>query len=122
MGNKLSILCIFMCFLTTCFSLKGQNYIEQNLNRTIINKTVNVKSKIKNPFMRFYQSFISSQDGDNNCIFYPSCSQYAINAIKKKGVFLGIMMAADRLTRCNPYELHLYNYNQQALKHEDHAH
>jgi putative membrane protein insertion efficiency factor len=117
-------LSIFMYFLTMCFTSNGQQHIEQNLNLLSINEsqTSYVKNKIRNPFMRFYQSFLSSQDGDNNCIFYPSCSQYAVNAVKKRGFFLGIIMAADRLTRCNPYELNYYNYNQQMLKHEDHAH
>lgn len=115
---------IFMCFLTICIPLKGQQYLEQKLNliSNNVTQTSYVKKKIKNPIMRFYQSFVSSQDGDNNCIFYPSCSQYAVNAVKKRGLFLGIIMAADRLTRCNPYELHFYNYHQQVPKHEDHAH
>lgn len=115
---------IIMCFLTICIPSKGQQYLEQNLNLLSYNvtETSYVKKKIKNPIMRFYQSFVSSQDGENNCIFYPSCSQYAVNAVKKRGLLLGIIMAADRLTRCNPYELHFYNYHQQVPKHEDHAH
>lgn len=47
-----------------------------------------------------YKNFISTQD-DRGCTFYPSCSTYAFQTIKKHGVFEGILDAIDRLTRCN---------------------
>ncbi len=47
-----------------------------------------------------YKSFFSSQDG-KSCTFSPSCSVYAIQAIKKKGIVEGLLDAVDRLTRCN---------------------
>ncbi|MCL9683118.1 membrane protein insertion efficiency factor YidD [Legionella maioricensis] len=37
------------------------------------------------------------------CRFYPSCSQYAISAIKQHGVAKGIWMACKRLLRCHPW-------------------
>jgi putative membrane protein insertion efficiency factor len=48
----------------------------------------------------FYKSFISSQDGVS-CVFTPSCSEYALMAIKKQGVMVGMANAIDRMTRCN---------------------
>ncbi len=48
----------------------------------------------------FYKSFVSSQDG-NSCSFTPSCSEYAVQAIQKKGLIIGMFAAFDRLTRCN---------------------
>lgn len=33
----------------------------------------------------------------------PTCSQYAIEAIEKRGVFVGIFLAVKRLLRCNPF-------------------
>ena len=33
----------------------------------------------------------------------PTCSQYAIEAIEKRGVFVGIFLAVKRLLRCNPW-------------------
>jgi putative membrane protein insertion efficiency factor len=47
-----------------------------------------------------YKSFISSQDG-SHCSFYPSCSQYALQSIRKKGFLPGLLNAFDRLSRCN---------------------
>ena len=37
------------------------------------------------------------------CRYYPSCSEYAAQAILKYGPFKGIGMAAWRLLRCNPW-------------------
>lgn len=48
----------------------------------------------------FYKEFLSSQDGDN-CSFTPSCSEYAVLAIKEKGFVKGSVMFFDRYTRCN---------------------
>jgi uncharacterized protein len=48
-----------------------------------------------------YKELLSSQDVDA-CVFTPSCSVYAIESIKQKGVIVGFLNAIDRLTRCNP--------------------
>jgi putative membrane protein insertion efficiency factor len=36
------------------------------------------------------------------CRFYPSCSQYAIEAVQKHGAFRGSILAARRIARCHP--------------------
>jgi hypothetical protein len=38
-----------------------------------------------------------------SCRFYPSCSQYAREAVLKHGVLRGIALGAARLVRCNPW-------------------
>ena len=52
--------------------------------------------------IRFYQLFISPLLG-NNCRYYPTCSQYAIEAIEKKGIIKGSWMAVKRICRCHPW-------------------
>jgi len=37
------------------------------------------------------------------CRFRPTCSQYALEAIKKYGFARGSWLAAKRITRCNPF-------------------
>ncbi|MCC6535167.1 MAG: membrane protein insertion efficiency factor YidD [Burkholderiales bacterium] len=37
------------------------------------------------------------------CRFYPSCSQYAQDAIERHGVLRGLVLAARRLCRCHPW-------------------
>jgi putative membrane protein insertion efficiency factor len=37
------------------------------------------------------------------CKYHPSCSQYAIDALRKDGLFVGGAKAAWRLLRCNPW-------------------
>ncbi len=53
-------------------------------------------------FIRFFQIYISPQDGPN-CRYRPTCSQYALLSIKKYGALPGIIMGADRFLRCNPF-------------------
>lgn len=37
------------------------------------------------------------------CRFYPTCSEYAAQAIAKHGLLRGGILAAKRLGRCNPW-------------------
>ena len=48
----------------------------------------------------FYKSFISSQDNPS-CVFTPSCSEYAVQAIDQYGFVLGWLKTFDRLSRCH---------------------
>ena len=38
-----------------------------------------------------------------NCRFYPSCSDYAREALEKHGAFKGVFLAVRRILRCHPY-------------------
>ncbi len=53
-------------------------------------------------FIRFYQIFISPLLGAN-CRFYPTCSEYSMQAINKYGCFYGTLMAIKRILRCHPF-------------------
>ncbi len=52
--------------------------------------------------IKLYQWLISPILG-KNCRFYPSCSRYAIDAIKGFGVIEGSFMALWRILRCGPW-------------------
>ena len=52
--------------------------------------------------IRFYQLCISPLLG-KNCRYYPTCSQYAIEAIEKKGIVQGLWLAVKRICRCHPW-------------------
>ncbi|MFH1138713.1 MAG: membrane protein insertion efficiency factor YidD [Pseudomonadota bacterium] len=52
--------------------------------------------------IRTYQVLISPIL-PNACRFYPSCSQYAYQAVAKYGPFKGTRLAVLRLLRCHPY-------------------
>ncbi|WP_084546042.1 membrane protein insertion efficiency factor YidD [Marinomonas profundimaris] len=49
-----------------------------------------------------YQFLISPLLG-NNCRFYPSCSQYMIQAIERFGVIKGVYLGVKRLSKCHPW-------------------
>jgi putative membrane protein insertion efficiency factor len=52
--------------------------------------------------IRFYQRFISPAL-PRRCKYHPSCSEYAAEAIRTYGVLKGLVLAAWRLLRCNPW-------------------
>ncbi|MDY5800022.1 MAG: membrane protein insertion efficiency factor YidD [Candidatus Onthomorpha sp.] len=52
--------------------------------------------------IRFYQTAISPRTPPA-CRFTPTCSQYALEAIKKYGPFKGGFLAIKRILRCNPW-------------------
>lgn len=39
----------------------------------------------------------------SSCRFYPTCSQYTLEAIEKYGVGRGIFLGAKRIIRCHPF-------------------
>ena len=38
-----------------------------------------------------------------NCKYHPTCSQYALDAVREYGLFRGSVLAGWRLLRCNPW-------------------
>ncbi len=60
--------------------------------------------------IKFYQKTISFDHGllkplypNGFCRYYPTCSEYAAQAIEKKGIARGSFLIIKRLTRCNPW-------------------
>lgn len=51
--------------------------------------------------IKFYQYVISPAMGPK-CRFTPTCSQYSLEAIKKYGVFKGLILSIKRISRCHP--------------------
>lgn len=61
-------------------------------------------------FIKVYQKTLSFDHGIfkhlypyGYCRFYPTCSEYAIQAIEKYGCIKGSLKAAWRVMRCNPF-------------------
>jgi hypothetical protein len=54
--------------------------------------------------IRAYQFAISPFLGER-CKYYPSCSEYAAQAVERFGILRGLVLAVWRLLRCNPWSL-----------------
>lgn len=52
--------------------------------------------------LRIYQYAISPMLG-RSCRFDPSCSEYAVEALKRHGLFKGVWLAVRRVGRCHPW-------------------
>jgi len=65
-------------------------------------------------WIRIYQKGISSQDLPA-CVFHPSCSRFAFGAIEEFGAIRGVLLAGDRLLRCNPFANKYYQFDGEKL-------
>jgi uncharacterized protein len=66
-------------------------------------KTINdVVAKLIVFFINVYRTLLSPVL-PRSCRFYPSCSVYAIDALKKHGAIKGSYLAARRILRCHPF-------------------
>ena len=62
------------------------------------------KKIIKVPFVlliKFYRYFLSPLISAR-CRYYPTCSQYALEALDMHGLFKGLYLSTLRILRCNP--------------------
>lgn len=78
--------------------------IRDEMNRQHENQhgTSSLASKILLALIAFYQRHISS-GLPARCRFYPTCSAYAAEAIRRHGAIRGSAFALWRILRCNPF-------------------
>lgn len=69
--------------------------------------------------IRAYQYLISPLLGPR-CRFYPTCSQYALEALDQHGVARGSLLSLRRLLRCHPW--HPGGYDPVPGRCDKHAH
>ena len=58
--------------------------------------------KILIEIIKFYQKYISPMK-TTKCPYYPTCSNYGLQAIQKYGALKGSCLALWRILRCNPF-------------------
>ena len=52
--------------------------------------------------LRFYKAKVSPQL-PSACRYTPTCSEYAMEAIERRGVLVGTFLATKRVLSCNPF-------------------
>lgn len=62
-----------------------------------------IAAKIMIFLIKIYQYCFSPLLGFAKCRFEPSCSQYALEAFRKKGFFTALWLVCYRILRCNPF-------------------
>ena len=82
-----------------CHSREGGNpYCKSN----VLRYSSHILTLIGIGLVRLYQWTLSPLLGPC-CRFYPSCSDYAIEALKKYGIIRGSYLTVRRLLRCHPW-------------------
>lgn len=69
---------------------------------TIIRKIYSGVSILLIWMIRLYKAVISPLLPPS-CRFFPTCSEYAVEALKKHGLFFGVYLSVRRILRCNPF-------------------
>jgi putative membrane protein insertion efficiency factor len=109
------VVLIFISIFSFVYRIHAQIIVDPELKSLFNNKDSihsdhlqplkNSKNEIEIVFSSaffLYKELISSQDIPK-CIFTPSCSEYAIEAIQKKGLIVGWLNTFDRLSRCHSF-------------------
>lgn len=52
--------------------------------------------------IRWYQRYLSPLKRVPSCRYLPTCSEYAVEAIERRGPIVGTLKAIGRILRCNP--------------------
>jgi len=92
MGLFIILLCLFSVSIS--YPVNTEKFINR---KELESNSVNITLQL---WFGLYRKFISPARG-NVCNFTPTCSQYAEESIKQYGLLKGIIMATDRLQRCN---------------------
>lgn len=53
--------------------------------------------------VKIYMKFISPLKRTSSCIYTPTCSLYALEALEKHGALKGTYLAVKRILRCHPF-------------------
>ena len=69
----------------------------------MINRIAGLIEKLLILMIRGYQIFLSPLKVRTHCIYTPTCSQYAIEALEKYGAIKGSYLAIRRILRCHPF-------------------
>lgn len=67
----------------------------------------------------YFYKFIISPLLPKTCRFFPTCSTYAIQAIKHFGIIVGIYLSVKRIIRCNPKSIGGFDFIPFNMKGEE---
>ena len=71
--------------------------------KTALTKTVGFLREIWLLPVKLYRRVLSPLKRNPSCRFSPTCSAYAVGAVREWGIILGTGLAVWRVLRCNPF-------------------
>ncbi len=69
--------------------------------------------------IKLYKYLISPMLG-NRCRFFPTCSEYFIEALKTQGLKKGFILGAKRILKCHPFKILGGNYGVDLVPKPNH--
>lgn len=68
----------------------------------MMEKSDNNMKKLLILLIQIYRKYISPMKS-TKCPYFPTCSEYGLEAVQKYGAFKGSLLALWRIIRCNPF-------------------
>ena len=87
--------------LYTIFSLLTKESVLSKFNS--MRKAILLAIRIYQKSLSLDHGILSKISTKRYCRFYPSCSQYAYEAVERFGVMKGLWLAIKRISRCHPW-------------------
>ncbi len=92
----------FLVSQTDVYTLKRSQLNSQLANLDANSHKKGPKKGLGNLLLNLYQTHISVQISAD-CLYSLSCSRYSRVVVNKKGLLLGVLLSADRLSRCSSF-------------------
>ena len=90
---------VLFCFSSGSLAFAGEGRWEEPWGKAsapVEKTTPSLGKRVAEGGLQIFRRYISPVDGDR-CPSYPTCSQYAVEAVRKHGPLIGLVMAFDRL-------------------------
>lgn len=71
--------------------------------KKMITKASNIFKYIMIKIIFIYRKYLSPLKKTTRCIYIPTCSEYAIEALERHGSIKGMFLIIKRILRCNPF-------------------
>ena len=81
----------------------NEDRIQTGLNIVVVASELIMVAKLLIFLVRVYQKYLSPLKIRTHCIYTPTCSQYAVEALQKYGALKGTWLACKRILRCHPF-------------------
>ena len=78
----------------------------KQIKNTIFTAIKKAHGWIKEIFLfpvKVYRKYLTSLKQNPTCRFNPTCSEYALIAVREWGIIIGFVLAVIRIIRCNPF-------------------
>lgn len=76
---------------------------EHTTKRYDANRSASIGARALMAVVRGYQNYLSPLKSGPSCRFEPTCSAYAVTALRRHGAIKGLVLTCVRICKCGPW-------------------